>query len=211
MINCNQHVCRIMIKIIRKCNVSLVRYFVFKKSKIIYSAGWGMSTRETLDIQTHLLEARVNIFSDSICEKIFSPFDLWDAQKSICSMGSSGEGSCHGDAGGPVICVDSKNEPILVGIQKKRKTCGGPFLITKTAAYVDFIRNLISARALTKCGPPERSFDIADNVKIECQGETCHLGCYITHQIPNLKMITCQINNLSNGRKHFRLFSIIFF
>ena len=46
-------------------------------------------------------------------------------------MGNNGEGSCHGDAGGPVMCVDDDNQPILAGLQRKRSTCGGPFLVTK--------------------------------------------------------------------------------
>ena len=85
----------------------------------------------------------------------------------MCGMGKDGEGSCHGDAGGPVICVENGSEPVLVGIQKKRQTCGGPFLITKLGGYANFIRSMVTAKAITSCGPPERVYQVNFKLNLE--------------------------------------------
>ena len=73
-----------------------------------FIAGWGMASLDSLSVQTHLMEAKITILADAICEKIFAPFGLWNSETTMCAMGKEGEGSCHGDAGGPVICVDDK-------------------------------------------------------------------------------------------------------
>ena len=44
-----------------------------------FIAGWGMTTLESLTVQTHLMEAEITILADTICEKIFAPFGLWDS------------------------------------------------------------------------------------------------------------------------------------
>ena len=66
-----------------------------------------MASLDSLNVQTHLMEAKITILADQICEKIFGPFGLWNSETTMCAMGKDGEGSCHGDTGGPVICVEN--------------------------------------------------------------------------------------------------------
>ena len=131
-----------------------------------FIAGWGMSSTGSIGVETHLLEADIIILSNDICERIFGPYDLWDENEVFCAMGNNGEGSCHGDAGGPVMCVEN-NEPVLVGIQRKRSTCGGPFLVTKVKSYTNFIRSIVSGQELTRCGAPEQDFKVTFRLRNE--------------------------------------------
>ena len=71
------------------------------------------------DIQS----ARVNVLSNEICyERIISPLlnDHWhfhgrmptiedfEFEQQWCSFGDDGERSCHGDSGGPVVCLQGQ-------------------------------------------------------------------------------------------------------
>ena len=51
----------------------------FRTLRQCFIAGWGMTTLESLSVQTHLMEAEISILADTICEKIFAPFGLWDS------------------------------------------------------------------------------------------------------------------------------------
>ena len=139
-----------------------------------FIAGWGVSSTGSIGVETHLLEADIVILSNDICERIFGPYDLWDENEVFCAMGNNGEGTCHGDAGGPVMCVEN-DQPVLVGIQRKRSTCGGPFLVTKVNSYKNYIRSvisdqdipdqsLISDQEISQCGTPEDAYKVSQAI-----------------------------------------------
>ena len=158
-----------------------------------YIAGWGMSSSSSMNVETHLLESDIIILSNDICQRIFGPYGLWDENEVFCAMGNNGEGSCHGDAGGPVMCIDEENQPILAGLQRKRSTCGGPFLVTKVNSYKSFVRSIIHSQGITSCGPPEKSFKIQENVKIDCNENKCRFSCFNSAQIVNHQSADCSI------------------
>ena len=52
--------------------------------------------------------------------------------------GADGVSSCHGDSGGPLICVNG-NEPVLYGITSWGNKCDAPGFYVNVAHYMDWI------------------------------------------------------------------------
>ena len=93
-----------------------------RNSSVCFVGGFGRTKYGALtpnDIQS----ARVNVLSNEKCyEKIISPLlnDRWhyhgripameafEFEQQWCSFGDDGERSCHGDSGGPVVCLQGQ-------------------------------------------------------------------------------------------------------
>merc|ERR1719430_1188926 len=65
-------------------------------------AGWG-DTGEHEDYSEVLLEANVTVISDNECRRIFSGNNIHDSVICAKTTGSSPQGHCEGDSGGPLI------------------------------------------------------------------------------------------------------------
>jgi len=65
-------------------------------------AGWGM-TGEHEDVSDVLLEANVTVISDNECRRIYSGNNIHDSVICAKTTGSSPQGHCEGDSGGPLI------------------------------------------------------------------------------------------------------------
>merc|ERR1712179_401253 len=64
--------------------------------------GWGM-TGENEDSSDVLLEANVTVISDNECRRIYSGNNIHDSVICAKTTGSSPQGHCEGDSGGPLI------------------------------------------------------------------------------------------------------------
>ncbi|KAJ8916283.1 hypothetical protein NQ315_016424 [Exocentrus adspersus] len=96
-------------------------------------SGWGHLHDKNDDTSQTLQEANTTVISNQQCKQAFSI--VIDSE--ICTLGSSGQGTCHGDSGGPLI-VDN----IQIGIASYTTDgclSGYPSAYTRISSYLDWL------------------------------------------------------------------------
>jgi len=77
-------------------------------------AGWGHSGGSSGGSNTKLREKVVTVLTDNICARFDPTFSSLD------NVYCSGTGACHGDFGGPMICLEEnangQEEPVIRGL-----------------------------------------------------------------------------------------------
>ena len=80
----------------------------------------------------------MNIIQDDICNQ---SYDSVDTSTQFCAGHSKGgRDSCTGDSGGPLICINEQNEPILYGAVSWGGVCAAPY---QPGVYTRINRNLV--------------------------------------------------------------------
>ncbi|KAM3962498.1 bzArgOEtase [Aphomia sociella] len=105
-------------------------------------AGWGKTeTRSESDVK---LKVRVPVVSTNDCARVFSRVGRQITNKQMCAGGVSGQDSCRGDSGGPLMGkISQVSNWIAFGVVSYGPspcgTPGWPGVYTHVGAYVDWI------------------------------------------------------------------------
>ena len=84
-----------------------------------FVAGWGSSMRALKSVD-------VNIFSSEYCNNMTQSYEgTYEPELEFCAGHMEGEkGSCDSvDRGGPLICNNDANEPVVYGITSSTDSC----------------------------------------------------------------------------------------
>ncbi|CAF1482710.1 unnamed protein product, partial [Didymodactylos carnosus] len=112
----------------------------------VFVAGWGNTIIDDWNSASDvLLQARLRVISD--CSMYFA----YTHQEQICTMPNSfsvnDHGSCQGDSGGGLF-YNKNNQWYVAGVASYANGCGQysfPTVFTKTSAYINWIRSIISS------------------------------------------------------------------
>ncbi|XP_045502391.1 CLIP domain-containing serine protease 2-like isoform X1 [Colias croceus] len=113
-------------------------------------AGWGKTeTKSTSDVK---LKVRLPVIRQDDCKDVYSAANRVITDKQMCAGGVSGEDSCRGDSGGPLMGQDNKNNKgnwFAVGIVSYGPspcgTIGWPGVYTRVTHFTDWIINNMRA------------------------------------------------------------------
>ncbi|KAA0188498.1 hypothetical protein HAZT_HAZT009107 [Hyalella azteca] len=106
------------------------------------ATGWG-ATSTGGDTTNTLQEVKVSVFSRKDClnRTAFEPIRI--TRKMLCAAGLDGQGTCHGDSGGPLIYLDQEQNYDQIGITSfGHKGCGDKVLpagFTRVNKYLRWI------------------------------------------------------------------------
>lgn len=94
------------------------------------------------------LKVRVPVVNKTECAKVFNRVDREIINKQMCAGGNSGQDSCRGDSGGPLMGRAPRLDNwIAVGVVSYGPspcgTPGWPGVYTRVGAYVDWILSKI--------------------------------------------------------------------
>lgn len=111
-----------------------------------WSAGWGLMTSPHggREMAEKLQEVDLQIFSHEECEKTQNSGYLVESAHLCAGWPQGGKDACSGDSGGPLICVDEENQPVLVGITSWGFGCARPDtpgIWTRVSSYMDWIES----------------------------------------------------------------------
>ncbi|KAL4704949.1 hypothetical protein ACJJTC_013406 [Scirpophaga incertulas] len=105
-------------------------------------AGWGRNGRYKSDIKQSTI---VNLVPQQECKKSYPTL----TRRQVCAAGYSGEDTCKGDSGGPLMLLYNEKYYISGVISGKRADapCGTsvPSLYTNVYQYVTWIRSVINS------------------------------------------------------------------
>ncbi|XP_038206460.1 CLIP domain-containing serine protease 2-like [Zerene cesonia] len=107
-------------------------------------AGWGKTeTKSTSDVK---LKVRLPVIKEDDCKEIYSAANRVITDRQMCAGGLSGEDSCRGDSGGPLMGQDNTNNKgkwFAVGIVSYGPspcgTLGWPGVYTRVTYFTDWI------------------------------------------------------------------------
>lgn len=101
--------------------------------------GWG-SEKYLSDSMNHLKSIALKYVPYKECKLAHNNTESVDVGH-ICTFTKSGEGSCHGDSGSPLV-----NKDVLVGIVSWGEPCaiGYPDVHSSVWFYLDWIRTVMS-------------------------------------------------------------------
>ncbi|XP_045776968.1 CLIP domain-containing serine protease 2-like [Maniola jurtina] len=104
-------------------------------------AGWGKTeTRSTSDVK---LKVRVPVVRKSDCQEIYSRAGRTITDNQLCAGGLSGQDSCRGDSGGPLMGQVAAMNWMAIGVVSYGPspcgTPGWPGVYTRVTAYIDWI------------------------------------------------------------------------
>ncbi|XP_075973757.1 phenoloxidase-activating enzyme-like isoform X2 [Anticarsia gemmatalis] len=103
-------------------------------------AGWGRNGRYRSDIKQSTI---VNLVPQEKCKKFYPGL----SRRNLCAAGYTGEDTCKGDSGGPLMTVYGGKYEVVGVVSGKRadSPCGTsvPSLYTNVYHYRDWIRNNI--------------------------------------------------------------------
>ena len=123
---------------------------VLYEGRTCYIAGWGAENERfsTGFVSDHLLEAPVPIIGDHTCMQTKSYGRIFKPQNHLCAGYMSGgqNDACQNDSGGPLICIDKDNQPILTGITSFGIGCARknfPGVYTRITSYREWIFSTI--------------------------------------------------------------------
>ena len=113
-----------------------------------FIAGWG-ETAENL-ASNQLLSVDVDIYSDQYCYCDTAMADRFNPSYEFCAgKVDGGKDSCTGDRGGPLICINEGNEPVLYGVGSWGEIPAGcgvsnyPGIYAKVSSDIDWIIDTI--------------------------------------------------------------------
>ncbi|XP_051170631.1 chymotrypsin-2-like [Leptopilina boulardi] len=116
-------------------SISLPTSNMIEDNKNVVITGWGeIGTSPGLPRQLQFLNSK--IYNHELCEQIFSQIET-----QFCTFADMGKGTCHGDAGGPVVIgeyqvglVSSGTEECAIGI---------PDVNTNVFIFIDWINYIM--------------------------------------------------------------------
>ena len=101
-----------------------------------YVGGWG----STGNGQSNTLQSvDVNIYSTEYCHNMSNYGDTFDPEVEFCAGKiEGGKDSCYGDSGGPLICINDQNEPVLYGVVSWGIGCAsqGQFKMSRSQLFI---------------------------------------------------------------------------
>lgn len=103
---------------------------------VVTLSGWGTLLNGG-EVSNNLQYIQLRTISDSACETALLPYPTFPSQ--ICTYTDYGEGTCHGDAGGPLVVSN-----VLVGVVSYvRHPCaiGYPDVFARISSYVSWIQD----------------------------------------------------------------------
>ncbi|KAJ3656380.1 hypothetical protein Zmor_015462 [Zophobas morio] len=114
----------------------------------VTAVGWGATSNAETSPMMDLSHVSLSTITNTKCVGIFgSP--LFINNNVVCVVGSGNEGTCRGDAGGPLIQIDDngKNVQVGVGIFHSATGCEDnyPSGFIRTADYIGWINEVMDA------------------------------------------------------------------
>ncbi|XP_055915454.1 cathepsin G-like [Eupeodes corollae] len=106
--------------------------------QMLVAIGWGRTSSNTSiarPSKLHSIQLRVE--ADATCKNLFFHYD---ATLNICLEGNVEKTTCFGDSGGPIVVINERTGThVLVGITSYGRKCENVSVLTKVAAYLDWI------------------------------------------------------------------------
>ncbi|XP_041977909.1 phenoloxidase-activating factor 3-like [Aricia agestis] len=114
-------------------------------------AGWGQNRQFFTNVKQSTI---LKLISKEECEKSYPNI----SKDHICAVGSTGQDTCRGDSGGPLMVL-SRGRYYLMGVVSGKRAdspCGStvPSLFTNVFNYIDWIKGVLRRDQLSFSGVP---------------------------------------------------------
>jgi len=133
--------------------------------EIVIVTGWGATEWKADLVQTLLktpyAEDPLKIMSNSDCNKLYSDMSVEISDDMICTDANNKVDSCQGDAGGPMVIVDTKTYNwTLVGVVSFGFECASdyPGVYGRVTTVMDWIKETVNLK-----GKDNEMFDVQCN------------------------------------------------
>ena len=122
---------------------------------VCYTAGWGYTSEGGQSTRfLHSINATVYSYDECVNspDTNFNPIDIVEEVEFCAGWTDGTKDACIGDSGGPLICVNDENEPVLYGITSWGIGCasdGFPGVYAKISAIIEWINQTVQSHSST--------------------------------------------------------------
>ena len=126
---------------------------------VCYTAGWGYTSEGGQSTRfLHSINATVYSYDECVNspDTNFNPIDIVEEVEFCAGWTDGTKDACIGDSGGPLICVNDENEPVLYGITSWGIGCasdGFPGVYAKISAIIEWINQTVQSHSSTTAPP----------------------------------------------------------